>query len=244
MKIKSLLEIIEPKISQQQYKGSFKTSRNADDDILQKGETPDNTFSQKNVLGRGYYSAVSKDRKDPHMVKKHNTRFDDIDDDPYRLYAKFIIDNKLFENPYFPRIYQHKKIKDKKGNILHKFQLEKLEELNKLSHDEIDHILRVIFKEPEKIINSFKTAHVPSRFEDRKKQRKLIAIAKEIKEAINHNHIYEIKDKNLIHAIREINHFMNHECKNCYNDLHPKNLMARRTPYGAQLVITDPVSDL
>jgi hypothetical protein len=239
MNINHLLEIIEPKISQARYKGSFQTSPTADDDFSSDINSR-RVGSEKNVLGKGHYSTVSKDKTDPHMVKKHNIRFDDEGLDTYDQFAQYIINNKLYENPYFPKIYQHKTIVDKNENPLHKFQIEKLEEVTNLSIEEIEHIYRIIFKKPE---SQKKMADKKYKgFMKHVKKRLLAQITSQMRAAIEFNNPTDFKDSNIVEAIRELHNFLSKECKECELDLHPGNIMARRTPYGVQLVITDPVS--
>lgn len=227
MNINRLIEIIEPQVSRQNYSGTFQGTRKHTD-----YESDDSMSVDKGMVGRGYFSTVAADKKDPHMVKKYTTNFDS--DDVFDLYVRFIIKNKLHENPYFPRIYNFKEIQDKKGQTPYKYQIEKLQNITNLDKKEFEFIFDKIFGDGffSKYVAGERTEQMAFRLAD-----VVETAAKEDVES-------KIEDEDFKKATRLIRMFVNSKkCDGCRIDLHQNNIMARRTPYGVQLVITDPVAD-
>ena len=186
---------------------------------------------QEDAIGKGRYSTVRNDPKDPHMVTK-KTKYDKEETQYHNkdLYPQFIealINSDQKMNPYFPRVYGMKAYTDKSGNKLHKFNMEKLNDLSELSKEEFDHVLDLIMDE-----NIKKAYHISGPG----------YLAWFIVEAIKSSSVRkEIKDRNLYNALSFLSKFLK---KQWHLDLHANNMMFRRTPYGAQLVITDPFSQI
>lgn len=59
-----------------------------------------------------------------------------------------IIKNKLWEDPYFPRIYKQRNVKDSSGHGAKRAQMEKLEAVSVLSDEE----LKALFQFPINIL--------------------------------------------------------------------------------------------
>lgn len=224
MKIKKILEIIEPQVSSGRYSGSFSGGYKGD------YESKDSMSVDKGTVGRGLFSTVKAD-KDPHMVKKYTTNFEE--DDVFDLYVRFIIKNKLHENPYFPRIYNFKEIRDKEGKPLYKYQIEKLQNITNLEKPELEFIIDKLFG------NGFFEKHLSGET----KRSIIYELANAVETAIENDVGNKIKDDDFKKAAKLIRMFAkSKKCPNCRIDLHQNNIMARRTPYGVQLVITDPVA--
>lgn len=227
MNISTLLEIIDTEVSDAKYSGTFKTSPKS--------------VRQPNQLGRGYFSTVVKDRNDPHMVKKYNSDFSIPEykpEDPFYRYAEYVHDNNLHENPYFPRIYKHRKIEDKDGKTLHSYQIEKLEPMTRVSMEEYEYLFNKMFVDGDKLFSIWKR---DTSWETSQISGILEALI------IDSNSDKHIKDPQLKSAITYMREFISTKCVDgglwvCGIDLHDENIMVRRTPVGLQVVITDPVS--
>lgn len=185
--------------------------------------------SQEDSIGKGRYSTVRNDPKDPHMVIK-KTKFDKNstsyhNKDVYPQFIEALINSDQKMNPYFPRVYGMKSYNDKSDDKLHKFNIERLEDLRELSAEEMDHIMSLIMDDDVRKAWRIDNERMLAWF---------------ISEAIKKNSVRkEIKDKNLYDALTFLSKFLK---KNWFLDLHSENMMFRRTPYGPQLVITDPFS--
>ena len=172
----------------------------------------------------GYYSMVRPDKTDPHMVRKTPFRpFKGQTNDAYFTYIKYIVDNKIAqENPYAPRVYKIDKFTDPENGAM-KFNI-KMEQLVKLSKLEPEQLVTIYEKitgreVQEDYVNSY-------------------VIADFVDGILTGHHLSTDEQLNdLMKTIWKI--------KKQYrfsNDLHHGNMMARITPYGPQLVITDPLS--
>jgi hypothetical protein len=185
--------------------------------------------AQEDSIGKGRYSTVRNDPKDPHMVIK-KTKFDKgttayHNKDVYPQFIDALINSDQKMNPYFPRIYGMKSYTDKSDDKLNKFNIEKLEDLRELSAEEMDHIIGLIMDDDVRKAWKVDNERMLAWF---------------ISEAIKKNSVRkEIKDRNLYNALTFLSEFLK---KNWFLDLHSENMMFRRTPYGPQLVITDPFS--
>lgn len=177
-----------------------------------------------NELGRGRFSKVMGMKKDPHMVQKktimkvgnpHPTQ-----EDGFTAYIDLLLANDLMDNIHFPKVYEDSKVTDKTGTERHKYTMERLVELSALSDEEIEsigttHFHRMVYS-PE-------------------------SIAEKIDEACQNNYGRKtfIKLESLRDACEIVQEIA--EASRFRLDLHEGNVMARRTPYGLQLVISDPL---
>ncbi len=166
---------------------------------------------------------------DPHTVVKRPHAAQE-DTDPYYVYAKEVIENKLAQkNPYFPRFFNVKEVKDSENNILYRFEMEKLkscEEIENNNPEIIKNTILNIFGE-----DIYKTYYVERESEY---HAKFLANAMSVHIVENHADTNDDNFNNairLLHRIKEDNEFV--------LDLHSKNIMFRLSPYP-QVVITDP----
>lgn len=218
MKIDTLLEIIDTEVSDRTYSGTFKT----------------NFTHYPNQLGMGFYSKVVDDKEDPHFVKKYNHRFDNSRiHDGFVIYAEAIIRYKLYDNPFFPRIYKHNKTHDSHGKVLHSYQIERLYPLKQLSLEEIKFLYSQLFNDGENIIEEVggSSATLDT----------LISVMVNIISDSIRATARDIKNPDLLNAVNIISSIVN-ACSECFLDLCANNVMFRRSPYGVQLVITDPIA--
>lgn len=130
MNIQALIEIIEPRVS----------TRNRSKEFTDKDEKGIQKTLRKSRTGSGNFSSVSPDKGDPHMVKKtsHGYMRSDTGDDAYWAYVDYIIKHQLWENPYFPRLYVQRNVKDPEGNVVRRVQMEKLVDVDDLNDKEFE----------------------------------------------------------------------------------------------------------
>jgi hypothetical protein len=185
----------------------------------------------KDLMGSGRYSIVRKDPKDPHMVSKRQ-KIDTSGEnyhqkDLYPEFVKALVNSDQKMNPYFPRIYGVNKYTDKQGVTLHKFNMEQLNSMHTISKEELQHVLDLIIDEGIQRAWGIDTDMMLAYF---------------LSEAIKKSSVRKlVKDRNLYNALVFLSKFLK---KNWHLDLHADNMMFRRTPYGPQLVITDPFSQM
>ena len=212
MKIQDLMELIEPQVR------SYDMSKRSMRDRSNTG----------NDAGEGVFSTVKQDR-DPHLVKKTSKYAEDTHKDGYWFFIKNVIDHKLWENPYFPRVYQFKKFS--KGDDAHyRVQLEKLVDLNSISKKELYAMARKVFGESgmKDVIE---------------KEEDIIQIPAALEHLCENLYDGEIHteglDPDLVSAIATLRKMNANKFE---YDLHRENIMARRGPHGLHMVIVDPFS--
>lgn len=177
----------------------------------------------------GTFARVVPDKKDPHMVIKNDTsaKWHSHNPDNYNKYISLLIERDLINsNIHFPRVYNIKKIVDKHGKFIFKYQMEKLIRLSELSEADLEILAR----------------NICSNISDGMTDRNLV------------NAIYDAIENECDGADRGGQRLISKSLKQCIqiindigeeigvppNDIGGDNIMVRRTPYGPQLVITDP----
>lgn len=180
----------------------------------------------------GKFSKIKDDPISPHFVLKLETKRDDA----YWEFVEFLIKNKLFSNPHFPRIYDVKKYVDDTGKMARMARIEKLFPISSLSNEEVVSILENNFV--DFIVTNIKSSALS-------KSDMVELISGALSDAIDsskHPDKY-ITNKQLSDAVASIRHFIRRVNKldGLVSDIHSGNLMVRRTPYGAQIVFIDPV---
>lgn len=225
MKILELLErLIEPEHTTQKYRGEFHGRIN---------RPP----RDKGVLGHGAFSVVRDDPKDAHMVKKSHyrpmgtkhPRFQNPETDGFDSFAEYLIKNDINDNIHLPRVYSAKKIEDKHGHTVSKYQIERLESLKNLPDDAILTIAGTHFEFSERYLKN------ADRYE----------IIENMASRLSNAVLYPygsagLRIDSLKDAVRIIAQIL--DATDRHLDIHGNNIMARRTPHGLQLVITDPMS--
>jgi len=228
MEIQKLLELIEPEVKSYNMKNRRFDQRSSSADV--NPHVLDDDEREKGYVGAGFYSVVKKDR-DPHFVQKTSRDAKRAPTDGYWFFIKRVVDNKLWENPYFPRVYQFKKFY--KGSQAHyRVKLETLTEIELLRKDELLTILnRMVGQDVEDI----------GMVQDRMKAYDVCELIVEVMKNVWDDSVSgrnaEKLDTNLVSAMRELKKMGGN---NFSYDLHKANVMARRGPHGLHPVIIDP----
>ncbi len=179
----------------------------------------------------GNSARVSPSKTDPHMVVK-NDKNPNEQADNYNRYIQELIKLDLIDtNPHFPRVYNIKKITDKYNKFIYKYVMEKLVKWEALSVEEMETMADTVIIEP-----------LPADFNNWGEGKRWSYCYNEImvvleKEANDYDNL--IKQKTLKYAIAQIKQIGTH-IRVRPNDIGGDNIMFRRTPFGLQLVITDP----
>lgn len=227
MKIDSLLEIIEPTVKNKKWRGNFDSTK------MFKGNKDKN-------LGSGNFSTVDSIPNDPHMVKKTSNLPEEQPDDAYWSYVTEIVNNKLWENPYFPRIYNITKIQDKEGKIMYRGKIEKLVEL----HDAINNL---------DDLNSLSRKIVGQELDEEKYSNRRIEILNEYFAEFIEKYVKLGEPTGIFrdYSEQDFDSSFKEACKTLRElgkkhgwkiDIHQWNIMVRRGPHGLQLVFSDPFS--
>lgn len=174
------------------------------------------------LSGEGLYSKVYDQPKRTHEVLKVGRfAYDSPDHDGYYAYLQCIVGS---DNPYFPQTSELKVLHNRKtGEPFFKVRIEKLEHLEELRQNELQALYHRIFGEEFE-------GHVDPE-----------AISSRIGHIVKYGkHQFGNIDKQFLQALSLLNMMRKHG----YNDdLSVRNLMIRRTPYGPQLVFTDPFTE-
>jgi hypothetical protein len=194
-------------------------------------------LDRNNTMGKGFFSVARPDR-DPHMIKKYKYRMGAKD--PYDAYINYIIDDNLTSNPCFPRIYNIKKITDSDGNVTHKYTVEKLISGEEVSNEELESVMDRIFTEEVKA-DIIEYASTDSRGKVRENPEFHDGIASRLNGCLRGFQLNgTIIDENMTKAIIAIRKMVRDGVGMV--DLHSDNLMYRRTKYGVQPVLSDPIA--
>lgn len=195
----------------------------------------------------GSFSSVKDDNKDPHMVKKyhHGPLGKQSDDeeimDAYVFFALWMTKQNI-NNPCLPRIYDIKKIKDKTGKFIYKYQIERLISGTELEVDDLWQIYDRYFvrnENTEKIVKQVKY-----RFQDPNEAKNMVRVMGSACEAYIEGKFDMISDDSLKEALDLVAKFVKeYSSKGFTLDIENSgNIMFRRGPYGYQLVLSDPVA--
>lgn len=191
-----------------------------------------------NRIRQSEFSVVTHKENDPHMVRKHNYRPMDpkasrrFRTDGFNFFVQELINRDAMDNIYFPKVYSMKKISDDSNQYIHTYKTEKLYDMKQLSREELLKICEEIFG-PDDMSNDFDENDLIS------------IIAGKIEYALINYDYSDIKSDELINALQILAGIAKDAIKSPEKyrlDVHTQNIMARRTPYGPQLVINDPLA--
>lgn len=184
------------------------------------------------------YSKVKDVKNEPHMVRKYNHRPMDKYAhkrnavDGFNYFIEQLIEKEETDNIHFPKVYSMKKIVDDNDNFIHTYDIEKLIPGFRLTKDELVKVCTESFGEEEG----------SDQYDEDDLQR---IIAGKIIYAIEKNDYTDIISDSLIEALNIITDIIKSAVKIKRGhrlDIHSDNIMYRRTPYGVQLVINDPIA--
>jgi hypothetical protein len=186
-------------------------------------------YSQEKQFGKGVEAKVYRDPSNPSVVKILSTS-DSLKDNGYMQYILF---SRKYanQNPYFPRIHSIEQNKNPDGTTTFVVKMEQLFPVSSLSKKQLFSIHKNTF------INGDR--HVISSKDDM-----LISLGDEFDVATDPSWGWSASkvslDPNFIDACNLIRKIKNRT--NSQYDLGTPNIMVRRSNYGFQLVITDPLS--
>jgi hypothetical protein len=198
-------------------------------------------------LGGGYFGKVY-DQPESELGIGTAKKISRFDQDKPTLDGYYAYINRLMslkdenDNPYLPQIYNANVVKPKRGAPYFELDMEKLSPWPDLSEDEL---LTIFSRALDVEVNSMGQFSqlvgrkgIPPK--DVIMNDLLRYLTKTLKDP-NHKDIKgnSIKDPQLIEAINIIRYL---EKTGYGEDLHAGNIMVRRTKYGPQLVLTDPLS--
>lgn len=177
----------------------------------------------------GYYRRMSNDYK---MGLKSNLRpFTENELDAYYVYIK-TIQNEASGNPWYPRVYSINTTKDKENTISYNIKLEHLKEFKELTSEEIINLAQNIFHEDD-VRDKFKQNRIPV-----PNYITASILAQMIRDVVKGK--IQTTDEKLIEAAKVINQLI--KKYRFGNDITYRNIMVRRTQYGYQLVLVDPLA--
>jgi hypothetical protein len=182
--------------------------------------------STRRVTGSsGYYSHGIED-KDQHLYKKIARSHSRQADDPYWGYVELCIKYQD-SNPFFPRIYEFKKYRDKNGNVIPKVKLERLNSFPPFEGNEKLFVAA---------INNVKGTYEYTE-EDVWGSPHLSSIVQNIIEGREYS-----ENEHIIEFSKILKKFMTEQTSypKVQLDLHLANIMYRTSNHGIQVVITDP----
>jgi hypothetical protein len=213
------------------------------------------------LLGAGAFGDVYGYDKDPGTAEKISNleRVKSLSRDAYYLYLDMLSHNERMQNnPFFPKVYSLKSWKDTHGRVMYDVKMEKLQPLNVLSSEQIITMGERYFTNFDNKFNTalkrkiqLKTYTRPrsdkplsdlqkTMNENAFKYAAMQAVASCLDESIKGEVTTHIKDSLLRQAMVLIRGILIRK-EGRLNDIHDNNIMVRLSPSGPQLVITDPV---
>lgn len=181
-------------------------------------------------LGSGTFASAYHDPKQsPHEVRKVSKEMHERKIDGFYYYIKELENNPDNDNPYYPRfsaikIYKKPEVKPKTWStgayVTYSAQMEKLYNIRELKASEKQYILSKL--------------HGESTIDQTDHNKSIVSIVRDQMHGDG-----KATDPHFIRAIEFINKVASEH--SYLADIHDDNIMFRRTPYGPQLVITDPL---
>lgn len=164
---------------------------------------------------------------DPHTLIKRPHAAINPKSDGYYQYASLVIRHKLAQsNPYFPRFYDIREFKDKKGKILYRAEIEKLHRHDQIEKDILKSLIENIFEFEDYEYFEYDMQHMPG------------TVIPALLQSFLMDGRGSSKDAKLNEAIKIISTFADDNYRGY--DVHTDNIMYRLSPYP-QIVIVDPV---
>lgn len=264
-----LNEIISSEINKpKSYSGEFYNPDHDEESYYDYRRKRNRNSNNKDHLGAGMYSTVKDDKKDPHMVVKYQHRPVAGNLEGGFLFAKYVMQHNLWENPCFPRFYNLDQYVDSANASINKLQMEKLTALDKISMQEYLILIETTF-DVSKLPNELGQQYVIAQKLENENRSDMYSeanssllnnpstrmLGKYVTYAFSNSapdHIIINENvlnarKQLIsiysyieHRVSEFNRDTIRSYKRVINDIHYGNVMVRRTPNLIQPVITDP----
>lgn len=226
-------------------------------------------LSKTRQLGHGIYASTKDHPTDPHMVKKHTT-YPIKKYDGYDTFVLYIIEHKLMDNPFFPKIYNIKNITDRHGQRIVSYTIEKLKNYNdnQITKEHILSIFENLFNIDEnevykkidydkresykhyslffdkhyKNVSSYEKHNIITDYMDKELKKELVKfLANVVYEVYNNERT--TPNKLLSSALKTINDIVKDNISNnMIYDLHSGNILFRLSPTGIQMVFNDPIA--
>jgi hypothetical protein len=211
------------------------------------------TQSQKSTtIGTGAYASVERHDNLPQgSVVKYGKVVGDIKQDGYvNFLTQISKSDRMARNPYLPRIYSVRII----SKIQYAVVMEELVSVGTLNRRELEAMIKRMFGGTLRDLAKLLPAAMGDRINKYRKDRSIsdatarifelrsyietfpFVINRMVRGIISLDHVADPKLKEAIMVIKKI-----HRLKGGHADVHASNVMVRRGPTGAQLVITDPL---
>ena len=206
------------------------------------GKTPGVMKRSKDVkhLGTGSYASAYSHKDRPADVRKisgQRPTFGSLADE-FWYWIQFLSKDKNNDNPYFPR-FREITVYRKEDEMVYSLQMERLQPLEKLSSEQIQSVFHKIWG--ENIDKALAVASLPG-FNAPNPDYDAHHLAALVKKGVTNSAVWELAiDEEFKQAATTLKAFINWR-EDAYLDLHHQNIMVRMTPYGAHLVISDPVA--
>lgn len=195
--------------------------------------------SRIDYRGEGSFGVVYQDQDNPHEVMKFSTGINAYRDGYLDYIQEIAHDKSIQDNPWVPRILKLRVHKNKHDEVDDfSVRLEALQSVNTLEIDEVFAILDRVFT--SEYVEQTKMYH--KRWDPRHqlyatRDALILAIWTCIK-SLDSERI--VKDEHFLEFIKWHERvFAEHDTDHSF-DPGMSNLMVRRSPYGSQIVITDP----
>lgn len=196
----------------------------------------------------GLYGSAYHNPDDPGTVTKVVRAVDDYEKDAYFKYVSALAKNdRISNNPFFPRIYKIQVTKDNEGRNMYSVEMETLLDFGTLSSEECNMIgERLFFNyagfERDALARAKEIASTERRKAISTESNAKFALLKAMGKCLERPEQVAtyIKDPKLKAALMILQSLLKKN-RNMASDIHEGNIMVRRGPGGPHLVITDPI---
>jgi len=196
------------------------------------------------------FGRVYVNPEEPGTATKIVRKVEDIHSDAYFKYISALAKNdRITNNPFFPRIYKVRVVKDKQGKDLYSVEMERLQDFDTLSAEECNMLGQKLFFNYagfERDMLARKKEITPTQHRDEVSLEDRgdagFVLLKAIGKCLENPEQVAtyIKDPKLKAALVILQGMLKRDV-GLVPDIHSGNIMVRRGPGGPQLVITDPI---
>lgn len=216
-------------------------------------------------LGTGYFARVTTTDDEPGTVHKTPHDYEwNLETDAYYQYVKMIVTNeRLSQNPFFPKIYDVEVIEHPEGTKTYTIDMERLHPFNSLSQEESVVIGTHLFEGFDTLVSLHKRHNMLFSDEEGIAAGKSIITPRKLllnsltlplrtklvynpgtNSSIEAPHLQlrvNVKNSHLKQAMLFLKKLVASN-PSFYIDIHDQNIMVRRGPHLPQLVFTDPIA--
>lgn len=185
-------------------------------------------------IGSGYFATAHSHKDEPGTVRKVvKGTIDGLKHDAYFKYLIMLAKKgRMEENPYFPKVYNIELYRTRTGRFVYAVDMERLHHLDSTSPEDLTALKKRMFH------SAADTFQQRLRIKEQTPRNQIIFLINDV--LVGRLPETLIKDSYLRHAIKLLKQMVT--TKGTEPDIHDENIMLRKSPFGSQLVFSDPLA--